>query len=231
MAIGDLSVGNDLSVGQDSAITRNETVGGTLGVTGVTTATGGVVGNVTGALTGNVTGDITGDLTGNITGNATVGGTLGVTGAVALTAGLTINGASRVRVTKNNAQSISHATVTIVQYDDEVFDNLGEFAAYRFTAEETGYYLVTASLQIIGTSWTQYQSFEIRIYKDGTIQAYGSNEMNWSGENLNLISKVTDLIYLETTHYVDIRAYQSAGGPRNTGTNANMNYFAVHRLS
>ena len=58
---------------------------------------------------------------------------------------------SRVRVTKNDAQSIPNATATIVQYDDEDFDNLGEFANYRFTAKEAGYYLVSASLQSANT--------------------------------------------------------------------------------
>jgi hypothetical protein len=42
-----------------------------LSVTGVTTATGGVIGNVTGNLTGNVTGNLTGNVTGNVTGNLT----------------------------------------------------------------------------------------------------------------------------------------------------------------
>ena len=64
----------------------NATVGGTLGVTGVLTATGGVsgniTGNVTGALTGNVTGNVTGDVTGDVTGALTGNVTGNVTGAL-----------------------------------------------------------------------------------------------------------------------------------------------------
>jgi len=41
-------------------------VTGTSTLTGVTTATGGVVGDVTGDITGDVTGDITGDVTGAV---------------------------------------------------------------------------------------------------------------------------------------------------------------------
>ena len=67
-------------------VDENATVAGTLGITGVTTATGGVVGNVTGNLTGNVTGDITGDVTGDVTGNITGNVTGNVTGN--LTGGL-----------------------------------------------------------------------------------------------------------------------------------------------
>jgi len=47
-------------------VSDNATVGGTLGVTGLLTATGGVSGNVTGALTGNVTGNVDGNVTGTV---------------------------------------------------------------------------------------------------------------------------------------------------------------------
>lgn len=55
-------------------VSANATVGGTLGVTGVLTATGGVVGNVTGALTGNVTGT-TSDVSNHDTDDIAEGGT------------------------------------------------------------------------------------------------------------------------------------------------------------
>tara|TARA_R110002074_G_scaffold173299_3_gene336008 strand:+ start:286 stop:1923 length:1638 start_codon:yes stop_codon:yes gene_type:complete len=67
-------------------VSANASVGGTLGVTGVLTATGGVVGaitgNVTGALTGNVTGNVTGDVTGDVTGALTGDVTGNITGNV-----------------------------------------------------------------------------------------------------------------------------------------------------
>jgi hypothetical protein len=92
-----------------TAASGNTTVAGTLGVTGLITATGGVSGNVTGNLTGNVTGNVSGNagtvtngvyttgsyanpswltslagskITGNITGNAA-----NVTGTVAIANG------------------------------------------------------------------------------------------------------------------------------------------------
>jgi len=63
---------------RDLHLSRNAVMGGTLGVTGLITATGGV----SGALTGNVTGDVTGDLTGNVTGNVTGNLTGDVTGNI-----------------------------------------------------------------------------------------------------------------------------------------------------
>jgi len=77
---------------RDLHLSRNALMGGTLGVTGLITATGGVsgaltgnvtgnvTGNLTGNVTGNVTGDVTGDVTGNISGNVTGGTISGSTG-------------------------------------------------------------------------------------------------------------------------------------------------------
>ena len=73
---------------RDLFLSRNAVMGGTLGVTGLITATGGVsgaltgnvTGNLTGNVTGNVTGNLTGDVTGNISGNVTGGTISGTTG-------------------------------------------------------------------------------------------------------------------------------------------------------
>ena len=73
---------------RDGFFSRNVAIGGTLGVTGLITATGGVsgaltgnvTGNLTGNVTGNVTGNLTGDVTGNISGNVTGGTISGSTG-------------------------------------------------------------------------------------------------------------------------------------------------------
>jgi hypothetical protein len=75
----------------------NGVIGGTLGVSGVLTASGGVTGNLTGNVTGNVTGNISGGTVAGTTGafssNVTVGGTLGVTGAATLSNTLAVTGA------------------------------------------------------------------------------------------------------------------------------------------
>ena len=71
----DVSNGTDI-VEAHNAVSGNATVGGTLGVTGVTTLTGAAT--VGGTL--------------GVTGATTVGGTLGVTGATTLSAALTYGG-------------------------------------------------------------------------------------------------------------------------------------------
>ena len=105
-----------------AAASGNTNVAGTLGVTGTTTASGGVIGDLTGDVTGDVAGDVTStgtstfatvDINGGAidgtaigasavstgafstvttSGNATVGGNLSVTGNTTVTGNLTVNG-------------------------------------------------------------------------------------------------------------------------------------------
>jgi hypothetical protein len=93
------------------------TVGGTLGVTGLITATGGVAGAIAGNVTGNVIGNVTGNVTGNVsgssgscTGNAgtatalQTGRSIGITGDVSITSG-TFNGTADLIATSTLAAS------------------------------------------------------------------------------------------------------------------------------
>ena len=75
-AVGNTTLGGTLGVTgvttlASAVVSGSATVGTTLGVAGVLTATGGVVGALTGAVTGNTAGVHTGAVTGNVTGNAT----------------------------------------------------------------------------------------------------------------------------------------------------------------
>ena len=137
---------------------------------------------------------------------------------------------SAVRVTKNDAQSISNDTVTIVQYDDEVFDNLGEFASYRFTAKEAGYYMVAASLRSAVATFAVTEYWRISIYKNGVLYSHGL----YTTDNSDLSKRhsiITDIVNLAATEYIDIRIYQNLGSAVSTDTDAEQNYFTVHRLS
>jgi len=143
---------------------------------------------------------------------------------------------SRIRVTKNDAQSIPTATVTIVEYDDEVFDNLGEYdnaVNYRFTASKAGYYLVTAGLSSEPDSLGPQEYFEIRLYKNAAHYSTGFVNVSDAGAVYNVLhnSILNDIVYLAATEYVDIRCYHTLGGPILIITNAVYNYLAIHRLS
>ncbi len=152
-------------------------------------------------------------------------------GSVDVAGSLGIEGASRVRVTKNDAQSIPDSTATIVQYDDEDFDNLNEFASYKFTAQKAGYYLVTASLLSATVTWAESEYWQITLYKNGVAKTSGVKGISPEGDLLAKHSVLNDIIYLAATDYIDIRCYQIQGNAVNTATSATENFFAVHRLS
>ena len=141
-----------------------------------------------------------------------------------------IHSNSKVRVTKNDAQSIANASAVIVQYDDEIFDNLGEFASYTFTAIEAGYYFVSASLQSASKTWATGEYWELRIYKNGVFYSSGrqSRLPGWTGV---IDADVIDIVQLAANEYIDIRCYQTEGAAVNTGTIATSNFLAIHRLS
>ena len=139
---------------------------------------------------------------------------------------------SRVRVTKNNAQSIPNASATIVQYDDEDYDNLGEFATYEFTAKESGYYSVAAGLLSAAAEWDVLEIWQIILYKNNAAITSGyQNVINEFQSSIVKHSFLADIIYLAATDYIDIRCYQTQGAGVNTSADATYNYFAVHRLS
>ena len=142
---------------------------------------------------------------------------------------------SRVRVTKNNAQTLPLETITIVEYDDEDYDNLNEYdnvTNYRFTAKETGYYLVKASLSSESLAWNQYEYFILYIYKDGALHTTGVRDIDWIGKTDFREAVISDVIYLAVGSYIDIRVWQDRGvATLDTGVDANRNFFTVHRLS
>jgi len=130
-----------LSVAGNSAITGNETVGGTLDVTGNTT-----LGNTL-DVTGNTTLGADLSVAGNsaITGNETIGGTLGVTGATTLgstlevTDATTLNGATAINntldVTGNTTLGADLTVTGITNLNGS--SNIGDAAADVVTVNGT----------------------------------------------------------------------------------------------
>lgn len=141
---------------------------------------------------------------------------------------------SRVRVTKNNAQTIGIGATAIVQYDDEIFDNLNEYntGTYRFTAQKAGYYFVSASLQAVPKTWTTNRYWQLYLYKNGTKTITGMMDTSYSSsDGGKKTSQIATIIYMEVADYIDIRIFSGHVATVNSTTDATVNYFAVHRLS
>jgi len=148
---------------------------------------------------------------------------------------VSIEGASRIRITKNDAQTMPTETSTIVEYDDEVFDNLGEYdnvTNFRFTAQDDGYYLVIASLETELVVMPALSELYLRLFKNGDYISDGYHERS-DGESANKQWQVlfNDLIQLSAGDYIDMRLVHNQGGNVDSGTDVAQNFFIVHRLS
>ena len=138
---------------------------------------------------------------------------------------------SRMRYTKDDAQSIPNATATKIEYDDIDYDSLTEYDTtnYRFIATYAGYYLVIASLLTADVAWTAGNEIEIYIRKNGTTFSTNYKEIE---ANITAYADMShsDVLYLEPDDYVEIFFYQGRGSATALYTNANYNFFTVHRI-
>ena len=140
---------------------------------------------------------------------------------------------SKIRVTKNDAQSIPDGTVTKVEYDDEDYDNLGEYdnsTNYRFTATKAGYYLIHASLLWNADSWTAGKHVILYVRKNGVNTISSLHEIKASG-TFYLQNQVSTIAYLVAEDYIEVFVTHNQGAARNTHAAADYNHFSIHRLS
>lgn len=186
------------------------TFSSTLGVTGVLTASGGVVGN----LTGNVTGNVTGNLTGNVTGNTS--GTSGSTTGNAATAtalqtarainGTNFDGTASITVTAAagtltgtvlNATVVTSSLTTFgtlaghLIFTDNTYD-IGASGATRPRTVYAGTSVVTPLLNNSGSTITLRGITYTLPSADGTsgqvLQTNGSAVLSWAAPSSGFIT-------------------------------------------
>ena len=144
------------------------------------------------------------------------------------------SGASRIHISKDAAQTLTDAVDTKIQYNDEQYDNLGEYdnaTNYRFTAQQAGYYLVSASINTANVAWTIDDSGRLGVYKNGVIDLYLERVEMQATITAFMQLQGTDITYLDAGDYLEVYALITRGADTDTGANAGYNYFKVHRLS
>ncbi len=146
-----------------------------------------------------------------------------------------ITRASRIRATRQAAQSIPNATETVILWDTETFDTRGEYdtATGKFTAEKAGYYQVNAALVSASTAWAAAEYWYIGIFKNNVAYAWGVCNYHDAAITLSATSVVSDIVYLAEGGYITIKCLHNQGGAVNTfAVTPNPScYFSVHRLS
>jgi hypothetical protein len=107
---------------------------------------------------------------------------------------------SKVRVYNATLPQTFIASVAAVKvyFPSKEFDTLNEFntSLYRFTAQNYGYYLITANIGSTSTSATNV--FNIFIYKNGV--QHTTTFQNTKNPHPN----ITDIIYLNVGDYIEL---------------------------
>lgn len=124
------------------------------------------------------------------------------------------------RATRSVVQSIPNNTITLIEFDSEIFDVAGAFttgAAAKYTAPVTGYYLVESGVALITPSWDNGEEAILRVYKDGVVEAV-LDEFFAIGTYMPGATFLSGsvIVQLNATQYVDIRIFQRSGGAVNT---------------
>jgi hypothetical protein len=108
---------------------------------------------------------------------------------------------SYVRASRATTQAITAATSTIIQYNTETTDVLGEYdnaTNYRFTAKDAGVYVVSANVMI-----QEARTFYISIFVNGTSIHSAQTTAGTSYDSC----PITASVKLNAGDYVDIRLY------------------------
>ena len=112
-------------------------------------------------------------------------------------------------VTLSSDQTISDATATKIQLDNEILDTANAFASYKFTPQTSGKYFIFCGLMANGQVDANLNVFEIYLQKNSTVisQSTITDGNNQGRENQTTLSCIVDMNgssdYIELYGYVD----------------------------
>ncbi len=130
------------------------------------------------------------------------------------------------RVTSN--QAVTENTLTKIEFNGESYDGDGEWDSttnFRFTATESGYYLVTAAIYVDVDGGG---SCETHIYVDGSTVSQKNEQY---GYDVNRTLDISDIIYVAAESYIEIWAKIYGGNERTVLLGEGKTFVSIHRLS
>lgn len=143
---------------------------------------------------------------------------------------------SWARATQSDAQSIANNSAAKVEYDEEQFDERGEYdpgTNHRFTAITAGIYAVHAALMFAATdTFAGAEYAALYVYKDGALESVldRKDQLDANAGTSYVQLGGSDLVFLETDEYIEIHVFQNSGGALALHGDSDYNYLAVHRV-
>lgn len=124
----------------------------------------------------------------------------------------------KFRAFRSTSQTISTATFTKMQLNNETFDTNGYFdpvTNYRFLPLVAGYYQINGSCGIIFEAGDLTIDFAVEIYKNGVV--YSATDVRVSVASASQVINTQDIVFLNgSTDYVELFVYQASGANRDT---------------
>ena len=161
---------------------------------------------------------------------ATVTSIAGSTGnAVSATTATNLSVKTKIKATRNAAQSIPNSIATIIIYSTEVFDTLAEYdpATGRATIGQAGYYNIHGQALSDNVAWDAGEIWQISVSVNGVVVAYGERSQADAAVTTSRTSEVNALLLLAATDIVDIRILHTQGAAVNVVNSAEFNTFTI----
>ena len=120
----------------------------------------------------------------------------------------------------SSVQSISNNTLTIIQFNAELYDSGSCFdtGTYKFTPNVAGKYLINATVRM-GTS-TNADNCQIEIFKNTST----FSRVNGSNRNYSSIQSLAIIDMNGSSDYIQAKIYQDTGGSANIQYNSDSTY-------
>jgi len=162
--------------------------------------------------------------------------TVGASGdTVTVPSGVTATGFNNPAFAARNSagQALASATMTLLQFDTEIFDSDGTYtnsSTFKFTPGVSGKYFIYSSVDLDGITDQAYVLME--LYKNGSAISLAGDtikSINFSAKTENNQTFLTAIVDANTTDYFQIYGYQSASGSKSTRTDYG-NIFGAYRI-
>jgi len=140
---------------------------------------------------------------------------------------------SAAQRTRTTTQNISNATITIIDYETLVYDNLSELDnTGRFTATTAGKYHISAQATLGSVAWDLGEYVILYIYKNGSEEKRG---VWWSSQAVSTTAQQVGVsisvdVDLDASDYIDIRIQHNQGGTPVIVADGSYNFFSVHSI-
>ena len=139
---------------------------------------------------------------------------------------------SHVSARTDAGQSIESGTAEIIIFEDEDWDDLGEYDTDTglFTATYAGYYHVEAVMTIDSVAWGSNKSIIPYIYVDGSLNSIGPRTVI-DGVTNNGAASIGKTIKLTVGQTIGVWIYQNQGSTQNLrSSSADWNWLTIDRL-